>query len=61
MRMKSGTTPSCAGTIIVARMIRSSTVLPRKRSFANAKPASVQKKIVPSAIEPETITELRSA
>ncbi len=61
MRMKSGTTPSWAGTIIVARMTISSTVLKRKRSLANANPASVQKKTVPSAIEPETITEFRSA
>ena len=59
--MKSGTTPSWAGTIIVARMSTRSTVLPRKRSLANANPASVQKKTVPRAIEPETMSELSSA
>jgi hypothetical protein len=39
----------------------SSAVLPRKRSFANANPASVQKKTVPRAIAPATTSEFRSA
>ena len=41
--MYSGTTPSCVGTAIVATTKTSSHLRPRKRSFANAQPASVEK------------------
>src|SRR5262249_44609793 len=46
------------GTIIVAMQIASRMLAPRKRSLANAKPASVQNATVPSVIAPETIREL---
>ena len=59
--MKRGTTPSCDGTIMVASTRARSAVAPRNRSLANAKPASVQKNTVPSAIEPETIVEFTIA
>ncbi len=38
----------------------SSRLDPRKRSLANAKPASVHSDTVPSVTSPETITELTS-
>ena len=52
-RMYSGTTPSWVGTAMVATTKTSSHLEPRKRSFANAQPASVEKSTTESAMSPE--------
>src|SRR4051812_15346922 len=54
-------TPSWTGTSIVATTVTSSTVSPRKRSFAKAKPARVQKNTTERATTPATIAELARA
>src|SRR6478735_2020605 len=59
--MYSGTTPSCVGTAIVAMTNTSSRLPPLKRSFANAQPASVEKKTTESAITVELQIEFHSA
>jgi hypothetical protein len=51
-------TPIWVGTIIVPMQTASSTLLPRKRSLAKAKPASVHRPTVPRVIQPATTTEL---
>src|SRR5690606_3134127 len=53
MTMNSGTTPSWVGTAIVATTNTSSGPRPRKRSLANANPASVAN----STTESETVVE----
>ena len=52
--------PICIGTIMVAMQKPSSSLAPRKRSLANANPASVHNATVPTVIAPETISELSS-
>ncbi len=59
--MYSGTTPSCTGTAIVAITATSSGPDPLKRSFANAKPARVDRKTVVVAVTVDTTRELTSA
>ncbi len=54
IRMKRGTTPSWVGTARVTITNTRSAVLPRKRSLANAKPASVQKNTTDVAVTVET-------
>ena len=60
-RMYSGTTPSCMGTAIVAITKTSSQLDPRKRSFANAHPARVEKNTTDRAMRPELMIEFQSA
>src|SRR6478752_162785 len=60
-RMYSGTAPSWVGTARVATTKTSSPLLPRKRSFANAQPASVEKRTTDAAITVELKTEFHSA
>jgi hypothetical protein len=57
----SGMTPSCGGIAIVAIVSASNGRLPRKRSFANAKPLRVQNSTVPIAVQPDTIREFTTA
>ena len=59
--MKSGITPSWVGTARVATTKTSSGVRPRKRSLANAKPASVEKNTTDVATVVETSRLLPSA
>ena len=59
--MYSGTTPSCVGTARVATTKTSSHLLPRKRSFAKAHPASVEKRTTDAAITVELKIEFHSA
>ena len=61
MIMNSGMMLSCVGTIIVPTTRASSRPLPRKRSLAKAKPASVQHSTVPTVIALETMSELTIA
>jgi hypothetical protein len=51
--MYSGTTPSCIGTAIVATTKTSRPLLPGKRSFAKAHPASVEVRTTDAAISVE--------
>ena len=59
--MYSGTTPSCVGTAIVATTKMSSALLPRKRSLANAQPASVEMTTTDAAMIVELKIEFHSA
>src|SRR5262249_34201750 len=54
-------TPSCSGTIIVTTTTSISTPLPRKRIFANAKPAIALVSTTAKATALATIAELTSA
>ncbi len=57
MIMYSGMMPICTGIIIVAMIVSSSPFLPRKRSLANANPASEAKKTVETVTAAEAIAE----
>ena len=59
--MKSGTTPSCVGTAIVAITNTSSPRRPRNRSFAKLNPARVAKNTVDTEQMVATSTELITA
>ena len=59
--MKSGTTPSCVGTHIVAMTKMSSASRPRNRSLAKANPASVDRSTTATATTVDTMTLLRKA
>ena len=61
MRMNSGTMPSCVGTAVVAMTNTSRALRPRKRSFENENPASVEKSTTDSAVIVPTMIELPSA
>ena len=61
MRMNSGTTPSCVGTAVVAMTNTSRALRPRKRSFENEKPASVENSTTDSDVIVPTMIELVSA
>src|SRR5581483_2653755 len=53
--------PSWTGTISVASTVSSSAFVPRKLSFANAKPASALKNTTDTVTTDATIAELTSA
>ena len=55
--MKSGTSRTTAGTIMVASSIMKMTFLPGKRSFANAKAAMEEVRVL-KAITEKVITQL---
>src|ERR1041384_4893897 len=57
----SGTTPSCCGIAIVATTNASMAGTPRKRSFANAQPASVEVMTTADAMRNDEKIEFQSA
>src|SRR5690606_40952065 len=59
--MNIGTMPSWVGIAMVAITVSSRPVRPRKRSFANAYPASVEKNTTEMVIAPEMMTLFSSA
>src|SRR5690625_2601720 len=59
--MNSGTIPSWVGTAIVAITNISNCLRPRKRSFANEYPDSVEKTTTDTAVITETTTEFHTA
>src|SRR5438094_1664463 len=61
MAMNSGTTLSCVGTHMVPMTKTSSPLRPRNLHFANAKPASVEKKTTDAAMTLETTRLLARA
>src|SRR5690606_36584580 len=61
LTMKSGTTPSCVGTAMVAMTNTSRPRLPRNRSFANEYPARVEKKTTDADTTVETMMLLPRA